>query len=304
MIVVGLDRIGQQVVQILRAFRQPLVLLVDNPEQTQLFEDLPMLLGNIPEKLPQAHLETAKSVVLTTADEMLNLEAALIARQATEQRESPIGLVIGIYDPSLTNDLRDLLPRARPLCAYALAAEAFAGAAFGETMLGLFQIDQQTVLIADYTVTAGDTLEGKLIGEVAYGYAVIPIFYNRHEQFLGGEISHQFLPSDTLQLTAGDRLIVLATIDGLRRIEQGKMAPRRLWRLWVGQPRNAEAALEIGNLITKITGLPLLRSRTFIQQLPATLTLALYEPQAFRLGQQLQALAPVRLFPLVAQETA
>ncbi|WJI23281.1 NAD-binding protein [Thermosynechococcus sp. B0] len=303
-IVVGLDRIGQQVVQILRAFRQPLVLLVDNPEQTQLFEDLPMLLGNIPEKLPQAHLETAKSVVLTTADEMLNLEAALIARQATEQRESPIGLVIGIYDPSLTNDLRDLLPRARPLCAYALAAEAFAGAAFGETMLGLFQIDQQTVLIADYTVTAGDTLEGKLIGEVAYGYAVIPIFYNRHEQFLGGEISHQFLPSDTLQLTAGDRLIVLATIDGLRRIEQGKMAPRRLWRLWVGQPRNAEAALEIGNLITKITGLPLLRSRTFIQQLPATLTLALYEPQAFRLGQQLQALAPVRLFPLVAQETA
>ncbi|RMH67096.1 MAG: potassium transporter TrkA [Cyanobacteria bacterium J003] len=301
-IVVGLDRIGQQVVQLLRAFRQPLVLLVDNPEQTQLFEDLPMLLGNIPEKLPQAHLETAKSVVLTTADEMLNLEAALIARQATEQRESPIGLVIGIYNPTLTNDLQDLLPRARPLCAYALAAEAFAGAAFGETMLGLFQIDQQTVLIADYTVAAGDTLEGKLIGEVAYGYAVIPIFYNRHQQFLGGETSHQFLPSDTLQLTAGDRLTVLATIDGLRRIEQGKMAPRRLWRLWVGHPRIAEAALEIGNLITKITGLPLLRSRTFIQQLPAAITLELYEPQAFRLGQQLQALAPVRLFPLADRE--
>ncbi|MFN4067397.1 MAG: potassium channel family protein [Thermosynechococcus sp.] len=297
-IVVGLDRIGQQVVQLLRTFRQPLVLLVDNPEQAQLFEDLPMLLGNIPEKLPQAQLDTAKSVVLTTGDEMLNLEVALIARQATEQRESPIGLVIGIYDPILTEDLRDLLPRARPLCAYALAAEAFAGAAFGETMLGLFQIDQQTVLIADYTVTAGDTLEGKLIGEVAYGYAVIPVFYRRHEQFLGGETSHQFLPSDTLQLTVGDRLVVLATIDGLRRIEQGKMAPRRLWRLWVGPPRNAEAALEIGNLITKITGLPLGRSRAFIQQLPAATTLEIYEPQAFRLSQQLQALAPVRLFPL------
>lgn len=297
-IVVGLNRIGQQVVQLLRTFRQPLVLLVDNPEQTQLFEDLPMLFGSITEKLPQAHLESAKSLVLTTPDEMLNLEAALIARQATEQRQSPIGLVISIYDPTLTDDLRELLPRARPLCAYALAAEAFAGAAFGETMLGLFQIDQQTVLIADYTVTAGDTLEGKLIGEVAYGYAVIPVFYKRHEQFLGGETSQQFLPSDTLQLAAGDRLIVLATIDGLRRIEQGKMAPRRQWRLWVGLPRNAEAALEISNLITKITGLPLPQSRAFIQQLPAALTLELYEPQAFRLGQQLQALAPIRLFPL------
>ncbi|HIK25734.1 MAG TPA: hypothetical protein IGP91_08445 [Thermosynechococcus sp. M46_R2017_013] len=66
----------------------------------------------------------------------------------------------------------------------------------------------------------------------------------------------------------------------------------------MGLPRNAEAVLEIGNLITKITGLSLPQSRAFIQQLPAALTLELYEPQAFRLGQQLQALAPIRLFPL------
>lgn len=149
------------------------------------------------------------------------------------------------------------------MCAYALAAEAFAGAAFGETMLGLFQIEQQTVLIADYTVTAQDTLVGKLIGEVAYGYGVVPVFYNCHEQLLGGKSNRQFLPSDTLQLTVGDRLVVLATIQGPRQIEQGTLAPPRSWQLWLESPRRPEAALEIGNLIRKILAYPAAISRLY-----------------------------------------
>jgi voltage-gated potassium channel Kch len=298
-IVVGLGKIGEAVVRLLQTFQQPLLVLVEHAEEAKAFPELPVVLGSPIEKLSDTRLETAKSIVLTTADQMLNLEAALIARQITETRSPPLGLVVGIYDPILSSDLHDLLPHAQPLCAYALAAEAFAGAAFGETMLGLFQIEQQTVLIADYTITAGDTLVGKLIGEVAYGYGVVPVFYNRHEQLLGGEGTQQCLPSDMLQLTVGDRLVILATIQGLRRIEQGALAPRRSWRLWLDAPRNTEVALEIGNLITKITGLPLPRSRAFIEQLPAAITLELYEQQAYRLAQQLQNLVTLRLYPCV-----
>ncbi len=297
-IVVGLGKIGQAVVRLLQSFQQPLLILVEQAEEAQGFPDVPVISGNLITTLRETHLSTAKSMVVTSSDEMLNLELALIARQATETRTSPLGLVVGLYDPILSSDLKELLPHARPLCAYALAAEAFAGAAFGETMLGLLQIEQQTVLIADYTVTAGDTLVGKLIGEVAYGYGVVPVFYNRHEQLLGGESTQQYLPSDTLQLTVGDRLVILATIHGLRRIEQGALAPRRFWRLWLGQPRNPEAALEIGNLITKVTGLPLPQVRASVEQLPTTLTLKLYEPQAYRLSQQLQNLVSLRLYPL------
>ncbi|XFA73536.1 NAD-binding protein [Thermosynechococcaceae cyanobacterium Okahandja] len=300
-IVVGRSKMGEAVVRLLQSFQQPLLLLVEQPEEATAVPQVPAVWGSLTDSLAKSHLDTAKSMVVTTADEMLNLEIALIARQATETRPSPLGLVVGIYDPILSSDLKDLLPHAQPLCAYALAAEAFAGAAFGETMLGLFQIEQQTILIADYTVTATDTLVGKLIGDVAYGYGVVPVFYNRHEQLLGSEGTQQYLPSDTLQLTVGDRLVILATIHGLRRIEQGSLAPRRSWRLWLDAPRNTDVALDIGNLITKITGLPLPQSRAFIEQLPAALTLELYEQQVYRLAQQLQQLVRVRLYPLGQQ---
>lgn len=297
-ILVGLGQVGQQVAQLLQEFQQPFVAIVENLDPPNLFPDVPILEGNIIQQLPQANLAKAKSIILTSDDEMLNLEAALIARDTAQGHHNAIGLVVRTYDQLLSQNLAELLPNAQGLCVYELAAEAFAGAAFGENILGLFQIANRTVLVADYALTQGDTLTGKLMAEIAYGYGVVPVFYQKESAAIAGERTHQILPSDDVHVGPGDRLIILATIQGLRRIERGKLAPRRTWRLWAGKPLYPEAGLEAGNIITNISGCPLSESRKFIAALPTTLELALYDHQVYRLGQQLRNLLPLRLYPV------
>ncbi|MDG2991094.1 NAD-binding protein [Candidatus Synechococcus calcipolaris G9] len=297
-ILVGLGQVGQQVAQLLREFQQPFVVIVEDLDPPNLLPDVPILEGNIIQQLPQANLATAKSIILTSDDEMLNLEAALIARGTAQGHNNSIGLVVRTYDQLLSQNLAELLPNAQGLCVYELAAEAFAGAAFGENILGLFQIANRTVLVADYALTPGDTLVGKLMAEIAYGYGVVPVFYQKESAAIAGERTHQILPGDDVHVGAGDRLVILATIQGLRRIERGELAPRRTWRLWAGKPLYPEAGLEAGNIITNISGCPLSESRKFIAALPTTLELALYDHQVYRLGQQLRNLLPLRFYPV------
>lgn len=293
-ILVGFGRLGQQVADILLTIRQPLVIIGNSGDKIPPLT-IPYLSGDVIQTMGTANLATAKSMILTSEDQMLNLEAALIAR---EQAQGNLGLVIRTFDQLLSENLGDLLPGARALCAYALAAEAFAAAALGENVLGLFRLQERTVLVTDYQVTVGDTLLGLGLAEVAYGYGVVPIFYEKQGETIGGERKQKFFPTDDMVLGAGDRLVVLASIQGLQRIEQGKLIPPRLWRLWAEAPLSSEVALDAGNILTNISGCHLNQARDFIQSLPGTLELKLYDHQAYRLGQQLSHLLSIRLYPV------
>lgn len=292
-ILVGFGRLGQQVADILTTIRQPLVI-ISNSEENIPPLTIPYLSGEPIQTMATANLATAKSIILTSDDQMLNLEAALIAR---DQAQGDLGLVIHTFDQLLSENLGDLLPGARSLCAYALAAEAFAAAALGENVLGLFRLQDRTILVADYQVALGDTLLGLGLAEVVYGYGVVPIFYEKEGKTIGGEGKQKFFPTDDIILGPGDRLVVLASIQGLQRIEQGKLIPPRLWRLWADAPLAAEVALDAGNILTNISGCHLNQARDFIQSLPGTIELKLYDHQAYRLGQQLSQLLTIRLYP-------
>lgn len=137
-----------------------------------------MLVGEPVMELAKVNLAAAKSVIVVTEDQMLNLEVALMAREAAQQINRDIGLVVRTYDQRFSDNLRNLLPDAKALSAYGLSAEAFAGAAFGENILGLFRLNNQTILVTEYTIEADDTLVGELLSRVAYGYGVVPIFSN------------------------------------------------------------------------------------------------------------------------------
>lgn len=293
-ILVGFGRLGQQIADILLTIRQPLVIIGNSGDNTPPLT-IPYLSGDVIQTMGTANLATAKSIIFTSEDQMLNLEAALIA---TEQAQGNLGLVIRTFDQLLSENLGDLLPGARSLCAYALAAEAFAAAALGENVLGLFRLQERTILVTDYQVTVGDTLLGLGLAEVAYGYGVVPIFYEKQGETIGGERKQKFFPTDDMILGNGDRLVVLASIQGLQRIEQGKLIPPRLWRLWADAPLSSEVALDAGNVLTNISGCHLNQARDFIQSLPGTIELKLYDHQAYRLGQQLSHLLTIRLYPV------
>jgi Trk K+ transport system NAD-binding subunit len=292
-VLVGLGRVGRRVAALLQSFKQPIVAITEHLEVPHLASQFPIVIGNPITELSKVNLARASSVITVTDDQMLNLEVALIAREAASQIGGDINVVIRTYDQRFSNSLMKLLPDARALCAYELSAEAFAGAAFGENMLGLFRLNHQTILVAEYQVEAGDTLESKLLADIAYGYGVVPIYYQKGGMTLQGEASEVFMPGDDLRLHGGDRLIVLASINGLRRIERGELMPSPLWRITAQKPLNESFIHYSGNDLARISGCSLDTARGFMDSLPGSIDLPMYDYQAYHLLQELSKKLPV-----------
>ncbi|MCY7322473.1 MAG: TrkA C-terminal domain-containing protein, partial [Phormidesmis sp. CAN_BIN36] len=222
------------------------------------------------------NLTTAKSIIAVTDDEVTNLEIGLMAYAANPT----LDLVIRTFDPMFSDNVARLLPHARVMGAYALAAEAFAAAAFGENVLNLFRLNNQTMLVTEYRVELGDTLNGLLLAEVAYGYGVVPILHQRKTQ------DAKLMPTDDVHLEVGDRLIILATLDGLQRIERRALMARQ-WFVQVERVLSAEAVFDGGAAIARISGCDIGPARSRMSHLPGLLDYPLYKHQAQRLVSEL-----------------
>lgn len=276
-VLIGLGRMGLRVAAFLQELKHPLIGIGRTELATNVLPTMPMVVGDVADALTRVNLATAKSVIVVTDDEMVNLEVGLMAHAANPTA----GLVIRMDDQLFSDNLGQLLPYAKVICTSALAAAAFAGAAFGENILNLFHLDQQTVLVTEYHIEVHDTLQGLLLSEVAYGYDVVPILYEA-----ATEKSLRWMPSDDLRLHGGDRLVVLATIEGLQRIERGELIPRT-WQVWVEKASTPESTFSGATVITRISGCNLQVSRRIMEQLPAALPTLLYKHQARRLVREL-----------------
>lgn len=280
--IIGLGRVGQRIARLLQEFKQAIVGITFNPdfEQTNML-DIPLIFGNLKEALAKANLSTAKSVVIVTDDEVLNLEVALMARAINPDSH----LVIRTSSQRLSEHLSQLLPRAQVLGTHAVVAEAFATAAFGEKVIALFRFNNQTILVTEYQIESEDTLNGLLLSEVAYGYGVVPIL---HQKLPNSSI---LMPLGDIRLAVGDRLVVLATIDGLQRIERGTIdTSAKHWQVRVERALSSEAIFEGANAIARITGCSLGQARELMNHLPGTLPIMLYKHQAQRLIRELNKL--------------
>ncbi|MFB2981746.1 hypothetical protein [Microseira sp. BLCC-F43] len=112
--------------------------------------------------------------------------------------------------------------------------------------------------------------------------------------------SPTLMPSDETRLAFGDRLIILATIEGLRRIEQGAVSI--VWRRFKVRVEKAlfpSSVFEGANAIARISGCDLGTARNLMNNLPATLGLPLYKHQAQRLVRELSKLQAIaRIIPI------
>ncbi|MDV2999915.1 MAG: hypothetical protein N5P05_001521 [Chroococcopsis gigantea SAG 12.99] len=279
-VIIGLGRVGQQVATLLSELKESIVGISSNNELERNFlPQMPLLVGNIKEVLPQANLEEAKSIVIVTNDEMSNFEIALMSKKINPETY----LVIRTLSQQLEKQLTQILPQSHVLGTYTVAAEAFAGASFGENILNLFRLNQQTVLVTEYEVESHDTLQGRSIGDIAYGYRVIPLLHQRPME------GPKILPPDYLMVRGGDRIIILATTNGLRRIEQGRTTPKSR-QIKITGCLNANLAVDAPGLVSNICGCPLGVAASTMQNLPSILPVPLYEHQAERLVLELKRL--------------
>jgi len=279
-VVMGMGRMGQKTAALLAEFKQPTVGVSFNADNDlTILPNLPLIFSDPKDAIAKANLATAKSVIVATDDEILNLEIGLMARAVNPK----INLVIRALEQRLTDSLLHLLPNANVLCASALIAEAFAGAAFGENIISLFRMNNQTILVTEYNIEANDTLNNLLLAEIAYGYGVIPILYQQINK------SPVLMPLDDTILAVGDRLIVLATIDGLQRIEKGRLNLQlKTWQIRVEKVFNNQVIFEGANAIARISRCELSTARDLMNHLPQILNVPLYKHQALRLVRELK----------------
>jgi Trk K+ transport system NAD-binding subunit len=288
-VIIGLGRVGQQVAILLQQLQQTIVGVTFKADFNSVtLPDLPLISGNVSEALAQANLPTAKSAIVVTDDEMLNLEVALMVRAANPQ----IDLTIRTSGQRLSQNLMAALPTAQVFGMNTVAAEVFAGAAFGENIIDIFHFNSQTILVTEYQIAAGDNLNRLLLADLAYGYGVVPIL---HERSPNPSI---LMPTDDIQLAIDDRLVVLATIEGLRRIEAGNRHPQD-WLVEIVSALTAESGFEGANTIGRISGCSLSVARELMASLPGILKIPLYKPQAQRLVRALEkVLVRSRIVPI------
>lgn len=287
-VMVGLGRVGRQVANLLQEFRQPLAVITSMEVGSEVLPQVPIFSGATATLLPKVNLTTAKSIVTVTDDELENLEIALMTRGANPKSQ----VVIRTFDPTFSENVRRLFPFAQVLCANEIAAEAFAAAAFGENILGLFRLDGRTILVVEYEIEAGDTLNGLILAQVSYGYGVVPVYYHS-----AVEQESKTMPSDDLRLHPGDKLVVLATSRALQRVELGERLPPR-YQVQVQKALNKDAIFYGGNVIAQVTGFDLKLCRQLMEQLPRTLPEPIYRHQAQRLVRELsKAQVTSRLIP-------
>ncbi|NJL49731.1 MAG: hypothetical protein HC929_22750 [Leptolyngbyaceae cyanobacterium SM2_5_2] len=271
-VVIWLGRVGRQVLSLLQELKQPVVGITPQTVDADVLPKVPFLTGDIAASLDKANLASAKSVVAVSDDEIQNLELGLMAHRLNPHCRA----IIRTYDQQFTDRVAKIFPFAQVICASAISAQAFAGAAFGEDVIGLFRLYNQTVLVTQYSVEDRDTLHGLLLSEITYGYGVVPIWHQRQNQ------TGKVMPSEDISLQLGDRLVVLATISGLRRIEQRKLAPQT-WRIHVEAALTADALFDGASEIARISGYKLGDARDFMAKLPNTLPKPMYRHQALRL---------------------
>jgi Trk K+ transport system NAD-binding subunit len=278
-VIIGLGRVGRRVAEVLRELGQAVVGLDSHPDEALLSPTMPLLTGNITVALNRANLNTAQSIVTVTEDEMVNLELGLMAQTINPNSS----LVIRAYNQRFSNNVAQLFPEAQVLCASALSAEAFAAAAYGEDVLGLFRVLNKTVLVAEYTIESNDTLIGLLLAEIAYGYGMLPVRYQKARE------APKILPSDDIRLESGDHLVVLATISALEHVERAEMAPRTC-RIHLEKAYTKNSLFEGAPELSLTTGCSMAMARAWMEQLPITLPIPLYHQQALRLVRKLDRL--------------
>lgn len=271
-VVIGIKRVGSKVAKLLQEFNQSVVAIaLEDDLDTSHLPNIPLFTGDLNESLSKVNLSTAKTIIATSEDEMLNVEMGLKARKINPESS----LIIRTFGQRLSENLAQILPKAQIISAYAVAAEAFAGAAFGENILDLFRLHNQTILVTEYQFTEIDTLNGLMLSEIAYGYGVVPILYQNHPR------PAELMPKEYRKIEPGIRLVVLATIDGLKRMEQGRIGiyPKN-WQIAIESANTEQAKFEGANQIAKISNYPLDKARELINNLPQTLPVPLYKLQA------------------------
>ena len=211
-ILVGLGHLGYRVVMDLHSMQENVVVIECKPtnELISTVRDMhiPVIQDDAshPGTLEAAGIRSAKTIILATQNDSLNLQIAVKARSLNKE----IRVVIRIFDEDFARSLHEQFGFTA-LSATGMAAPAFAAAASGADETYPITVEGQQFSMARLTLPPDSRLAGKTVGAVENGYALTVILVRHDHQ----SIMH---PADSTLLSAGDTLAVLGGPEPLNQL--------------------------------------------------------------------------------------
>lgn len=202
-ILVGLGHLGFWVAQNLHQMDQE-VVVIESAQRAELEHDLEGL--DIPlihedatsiHALESAGIHKARSIILCTQNDSLNLQVALKARSLNPE----VNVIVRIFDADFAQSLQQQFGF-QAVSATRLAAPAFAAAATGIDMTRPIALGGTTLSLARIKIAQGSKLIGKSIEQVEQQFNLSVVLLDRNN-------SSDLHPAGDRCLESGDLIAVL-----------------------------------------------------------------------------------------------
>lgn len=213
-VLIGLGHLGYRVAQRLHEMGKSVVVVEINlgTHTTAAARDLgiPVIQGDARHSgaLEAANIKDARTIILASQEDAMNLQIALKARSLNPDIE----VVIRIFDEDFAHSLQKQFGFTA-LSATEMAAPVFAAAASGADVTHPISIEGQQLSLARLTIPSSSSLADKTVGFVEDNYH-LNIILLRHDH------ESEMHPTDTRPLHPGDTLAVLGGPEQLSRLMQ------------------------------------------------------------------------------------
>jgi len=211
-VLVGLGHLGYRVAQKLHEMGENVVVVEINlgTHTTSAARDMgiPVIQADArqPGSLESANIKDARTIILASQNDAMNLQIALKARSLNPD----IQVVIRIFDEDFAHALQDQFGFIA-LSATEMAAPVFAAAAAGADVTNPISIEGQLLGLARVTIKPSSIFANKTVGFVEDNYHLnIVLLRHDHES--------EMHPTDSCPIHAGDTLAVLGGPAQLNRM--------------------------------------------------------------------------------------
>jgi voltage-gated potassium channel len=214
-ILVGLGHLGYRVTGHLHEMGQDVVVIELNPvaDLVQSVRDLgiPVLVddGTREVILDAAGVKRARSIMLCTQNDSLNLQMAVKARGMNPDIE----VVVRIFDNDFARALQEQF-NFKAFSSTGMAAPVFAAAGAGVDMTRPITVEGQALSLAQLTVESNSKLIGMVTAEVEGGYDVSVVLLRHAEE------PPDFHPAPDRVISAGDALAILGCATEISKLAQ------------------------------------------------------------------------------------
>jgi Trk K+ transport system NAD-binding subunit len=214
-VVVGLGNVGTRVIQQLHDLGVPVVAVDRSGDArgAQFARELgvPLVIGDasLAQTLREASIETARSLVVLSADDVTNLEAALHARAVRPD----LRVVLRLFDGDFAHRIQKVFGITSSKSVSSLAAPAFVAAILERVVIGTIPVKRRVLVVAEIPIGLGSVLADRTVAGAQQGGEA------RIIAVTAGEMRHaEWRPPEDRALRAGERLLVVATRAGLGRL--------------------------------------------------------------------------------------